>query len=161
MPKGKKMIKKYLFLAIIALNIFLPYQLGAVELSTGSSIYVPIYRSFYQIYGSTRDAYSLTNTVCLHNTDPKQTIKVLCIDYHDSAGKLTKKFLDEPTTIKPWNSKEITIQPSTEIEDFGANLIIRWKADQPANSLIVEVLMTGQVLNRGVSFNTRGVEIKE
>jgi hypothetical protein len=155
------MIKSFLFLLVISFNILLPYQLAAVELTTGAAIYVPIYRSFYQIYGSTRDTYSLTNTVCLHNTDPKQAISVLSIDYHDSAGKLTKKFLDEPITIKPWNSKEITIQPSTEIEDFGANLIIRWKADQPANSPIVEVLMTGHVLNRGVSFNIRGVAIKE
>ena len=155
------MIKSILFLLIISLNIFLPYQLAAVELKTGHAIYVPIYRCFYQIYGSTRDAYSLTSTVCIHNTDPKQAIKVLCIDYYDSSGKLGKKFLDEPITIKPWNSKEITIQPSMEQEDFGANLIIRWKSDQPANSPLVEVLMTGQVLNRGVSFTTRGVEVKE
>ena len=155
------MIKSILFLLIISLNIFLPYQLAAVELKTGYAIYVPIYRCFYQIYGSTRDAYSLTSTACIHNTDPKQAIKVLCIDYYDSSGKLGKKFLDEPITIKPWNSKEITIQPSMEQEDFGANLIIRWKSDQPANSPLVEVLMTGQVLNRGVSFTTRGVEVKE
>ncbi|MGO9580678.1 MAG: DUF3124 domain-containing protein, partial [Desulfobaccales bacterium] len=76
------MIKKLLFLSIISLNIFLPYQLGAVELTTGGTIYVPIYRSFYQIYGSTRDAYSLTSTACIHNTDPKQAIKVLSIDYY-------------------------------------------------------------------------------
>ena len=155
------MIKNLLFLLIFSLNIFLPYQLAAVELTTGTAIYVPIYRSFYQIYGSTRDTYSLTSTACLHNTDPKQAIKVLCIDYYDSSGKLVKKYLDAPITIKPWNSKEITIQPSTEQEDFGANLIIRWKSDHPANSPLVEVLMTGQVLNRGVSFTTRGVEVKE
>ena len=155
------MIKSILFLLILSLNIFLPYQLAAVELTTGYAIYVPIYRCFYQIYGSTRDAYSLTSTACIHNTDPKQAIKVLSIDYYNSSGKLVKKFLDEPITIKPWNSKEITIQPSTEQEDFGGNLIIRWKSDQPANSPVVEVLMTGQILNRGVSFTTRGVEVKE
>ena len=156
-----KKILFFIFLAIVPLNIFLPCQLAAVELSTGSVIYVPIYRSFYQIYGSSRDAYNLTSTACLHNTDPKQAIKVLCIDYYDSSGKLVKKFIDEPLTIKPWNSKEITIQPRTEPEDFGGNLIVRWKSDQPANPPIVEVLMTGQFLNRGVSFMTRGVEVKE
>jgi hypothetical protein len=161
MPIGDEMLKYILFLLIISLNIFLPYQLAAVELTTGYAIYVPIYRAFYQIHGSTRDAYSLTSTACLHNTDPKQAINVLCIDYYDSSGKLIKKFINEPITIKPWNSKEITLQPSREPEDFGANLIIRWKSDQPANPPVVEVLMTGQVLNRGVSFTTRGVEIKE
>jgi hypothetical protein len=157
-------MKKFLFfilLALAPLNIFLPGLLAAAELSTGSAIYVPIYRSFYQIYGSSRDAYNLTSTACLHNIDPKQTIMVLGIDYYDSSGKLVKKFIDEPLTIKPWNSKELTIQPRTEPEDFGANLIVRWKSDQPANPPVVEVLMTGQFLNRGVSFMTRGVEIKE
>jgi hypothetical protein len=155
------MVKSILFLLVISFNIFLPYQLTAGELATDHTIYVPIYKSFYQIYGSTRDAYSLTSTVCIHNTDPKQAIRILCVDYYDSSGKLGKKYLDESLTIKPWNSKEITIQPSTEQEDFGANLIIRSKSDQPVNSPLVEVLMTGQVLNRGVSFTTRGVEIKE
>ena len=163
MPEGDKM-KKFLFfsfLALVSLLIFLPCQLAAVELSTGSLIYVPIYRSFYQIYGTSRDSYNLTSTTCIHNTDPKQTIKILSINYYDATGKLVKKFIDEPLMIKPWNSKELTIQPKTEPEEFGGNLIIRWKSDQPANAPIVEVLMTGQFLNRGVSFMTRGVEIKE
>jgi hypothetical protein len=162
-PKGDS-VKKFLFfmlLSLISLNIFFPGKPGAAEPSGGYAIYVPIYRSFYQIYGSTRDAYSLTSTVCLHNPDPKHAITVLGIDYFDSLGKLLNKFLDQPLTIKPWNSKEITIPPSTKSEDFGGNLIVRWKSDQPANPLIVEVLMTGQVLNRGVSFLTRGVEVKE
>lgn len=151
----------FIFSALILLNVVLPGQLAAVELSTGSAIYVPIYRSFYQIYGSSRDAYNLTSTACLHNTDPKQTIQVLAIDYYDSSGKLVKKFIDAPLKMKPLNSKEITLQPRTEPEDFGGNLLIRWKSDQPANHPIAEVLMTGQFLNRGVSFMTRGVEIKE
>jgi hypothetical protein len=157
-------MKRIIFLllwSLITLNILLPGQLAAVELSTGYTIYVPIYRSFYQIYGSSRDAYSLTSTACLHNTDPKQAITVLCVDYYDSSGKLLKKFIDAPLTIKPWNSREITIESSTKADDFGANLIIRWKAGQPANPPVVEVLMTGQFLNRGVSFMTRGVEVKE
>ena len=53
------------------------------------------------------------------------------------------------------------MQYSTQPEDFGANLIVRWKSDQPVNPPLVEVLMVGQVLNRGVSFLTRGYEIRE
>jgi hypothetical protein len=160
-PQGDNIVKKLLFLFIISVTILLPYQLGAVQLTTGGTIYVPIYRSFYQIYGSNRDSYSLTSTVCVHNTDPKQAVTILCIDYYDSSGKSGKKFLDNPIAIQPWNSKELSIPPSQEPEDFGDNLIVRWKSEKPANSPIVEVLMTGQFLNRGVSFSSRGVEIKE
>jgi hypothetical protein len=97
----------------------------------------------------------------LHNTDPKQVIVVYAVDHYDSSGKLLKKFLFEPITIKPWSSKEINILPPKELEEFGANLIVRWKADQPANPPLVEVMMVGQVMNRGVSLLTQGQEIKE
>lgn len=148
-------------MSLILINVIVPFQSLAGELSMAGIIYVPVYKSFYQSYGSTRDAYGLTSTVCLHNTDPKRVIVVLTIEHYNSNGKLLNKLIDEPTTIKPWSSREITLQYSTQPEDFGANLIVRWKSDQPANPPLVEVLMVGQVLNRGVSFLTRGYEIKE
>ncbi len=156
-------MRKILSLVVLtaALNFILPSGSTAAELSNGGTIYVPIYLSFYYSYGSSKDAYGLTSTACLHNTDPKNTIIVSTIDYYDSSGKLIKKLLFEPVKIGPWSSKEISLLPETHPEDFGANLIVRWKADQPANPPLVEVMMVGQVLNRGVSFLTRGHEIKE
>ena len=156
-----KKILPFVVMLIASLNFFCPCKSAAVELSAGSTIYVPIYRVFYHSYGSSRDAYGLTSTVCLHNTDPKKSIVVYAIEQYDSNGKLIKKLLFEPITIKPWSSKEISILPAAQPEDFGANLIVRWKSDQPANPLLAEVLMVGQVLNRGVSFLTQGQEIKE
>jgi hypothetical protein len=157
----KRMLLIFVPLLIIV-NFITPLKsAAAAELSKANTIYVPVYKSFYQSYGSTRDAYGLTSTACLHNTDPKNAITVYTIEYYSSNGKLINKLIDEPITIKPWTSREITLQSSKDPEDFGANLIVRWKSDQPVNPLIVEVLMVGQVLNRGVSFLTRGYEIKE
>ncbi len=153
-------ILSFVVMLIASLNFTFPSDSGAVELLTGGTIYVPIYRTFYHSYGSSKDAYGLTSTAYFHNTDPKQAIVIYAIEHYDSNGKLIKKLLFEPITIKPWGSKDISILP-TGSEDFGANLIVRWKSDQPANPLLVEVLMVGQVLNRGVSFLTQGQEIKE
>jgi hypothetical protein len=135
-------------------------KLPAAELSTGGTIYVPIYRTFYHGYSSSKDAYGLTVTACLRNTDPKQAVAISAIDHHESNGKLVKKFVVEPITLKPWSSTEVSIL-SGGTEDYGANLIVRWKSDQPANPPLVEVMMMGHVLNRGVSFLTQGIEIKE
>jgi hypothetical protein len=156
-----KKFLSFVVMLIVTLIFIFPCKSAAVELSTGGTILVPIYMSFYHSYGSSREAYGLTSTACLHNTDPKHSIVVYAIDYYDSNGKLPKKLLFEPIKIKPWSSKEISILPAAQPEDFGANLIVRWKSDQPANSPLVEVLMVGQVLNRGVSFLTQGREIKE
>ncbi len=83
-----------------SLNGIFPADSLAVELSTGGTIYVPIYRSFYHGYGSSKDAYGLTSTACLHNTDLKRTIIVYAIDHYDSNGKLAKNLLFEPITYQ-------------------------------------------------------------
>ena len=104
-----KKILLFVVMLITSLNFIYPCESAAVELLTGGTFYVPIYRSFYHGYGSSKDAYGLTCTTCLHNTDPKQAIVVSAIDHYDSNGKLVKKLLFEPITIKPWSSKEISI----------------------------------------------------
>ena len=162
---GEMKMRRSLFIIFISLLLLLCYmasftRLAAAELTTGGKIFIPVYRGFYQFYGSSRDSYALTSTAFLYNVDAKQNIKVISIDFYDSSGKLLKNLLDAPLLIKPHNNKEITIEPRREQEECGASLIVRWKSDQPANSPTVEVLMVGQVLNRGVSFLTRGREVK-
>lgn len=152
---------RYLALVLALVSLTSPGSAAAVQLSAGGTLYVPIYRNFYQMYGSSKDTYGLTSTASLHNTDPKHTITVQAVEHYDSNGKLLKSLLFEPIAIKPWCTKEITLPPSVQAEDFGSNLIVRWKADQPVNRPLVEVLMVGFMLNRGVSFLTRGQEIKE
>jgi hypothetical protein len=157
-------MKRMLFILIMSLiliNVIFPSKSLAKDLSTANTIYVPVYKSFYQIFGSTRDTFSLTCTVYLHNTDPKLSIVINTVEYYDENGKLINKLIEDPITIKPWSTREITLPVTKEPEESGANLIVRWKADQLVNHPLVEVLMVGQVFNRGVSFLTRGYEIKE
>ena len=157
-------MKRMLFILVMSLilgSAIAPFTSSATELPKANTIYVPIYKSFYHFYGSSRDTFSLTSTVYLHNTDQKIPIVINTIEYSDQNGKLINKLIDEPMTIKPWTIREITLQVGTQLEDSGSHLIIRWKADQTVNHPLVEVLMVGQAFNRGVSFLTRGYEIKE
>ena len=107
------MKKMLIFMVVLlsSLNFIYPCKSAAVELSTGGTIYVPIYRTFYQSYGSSRDAYGLTSTVSLHNTDPKNAIVVYAIEEYDANGKLVKKLLLAPITINPWSSKRSPSYP--------------------------------------------------
>ena len=151
-----------IFIFLFPLTLSYSSEIAAAELSTGSTIFVPVYRGFYQIYGTSRDSYALTSTCFLFNIDTKQTVQILSIDFHDSSGKLLKKLIESPLLVKPRHSTEITMQPRTDPEeDCASYLIVRWKSSQSANTPIVEVLMVGQVMNRGISFSTRGCEVKE
>ena len=151
-----------IFIFLFSLTLSYSSEIAAAELSTGSTIFVPVYRGFYQIYGTARDSYALTGTCFLFNIDSKQTVEILSIDFHNSSGKLLKKLIEPPLLVKPRHSTEITMQPRTQLEeDCASYLIVRWKSSQPANTPIVEVLMVGQVMNRGISFSTRGYEVKE
>ena len=151
-----------IFIFLVALNLSYSSKLAAQELSTGSTIFVPAYRGFYQVYGTSRDSYALTSTFFLFNIDPMQTIEILFIDFYDSSGKLLKHLIDAPLLVKPRHSTEITMQPRTQPEEGCASyLTIRWKSNQPTDTPIAEVLMVGQVMNRGVSFSTRGCVVKE
>jgi hypothetical protein len=151
-----------IFIFLFSLNLSYSSKLAAAELSTGSTIFVPVYRGFYQIYGTTRDSYALTSTLFLFNIDSKQSVEILSINFYDSGGKLFKHLIEAPLLVKPRQSTEITIQPRTQPEEDCANyLTIRWKSNHPAHSPIAEVLMVGQVMNRGISFTSRGYEVKE
>ena len=152
-------MKRLLFTITIflcSLNVLFASQLVAANLSTGSTIFVPAHRGFYQFHGSTRDSYPLTSTVHLYNIDPKQTIELISIDFFDPSGNLLKNLILGPLLIKPLNSTEITLEPRMKPEDCGGHIIVRWKSDKPANTPVVEVLMVGHVFNRVVSFLTRG-----
>jgi hypothetical protein len=151
-----------IFIFLFSFTLSYSSKIAAAELSTGSTIFVPVYRGFYQIYGTTRDSYALTSTLFLFNIDSKQGVEILSIDFYDSSSKLLKKLIEQPLLVKPRHSTEITLQPRNQPEeDCASYLTIRWKSAKPANTPAAEVLMVGQVMNRGVSFTARGYEIKE
>jgi hypothetical protein len=152
----------FIFMFLLSVNLLCSSQLAAAELSTGNTIFAPVYRGFYQIYGTSRDSYALTSTLFLFNIDSKQNVEIISIDYFDSSGKLIKKLIEAPLLLKPRHGTEITMQPRTQPdEDCASHLMIHWKSKQPVNTPLVEVLMVGHVMNRGVSFSTRGCEVKE
>jgi hypothetical protein len=74
---------------------------------------------------------------------------------------LVKNHIAAPILFKPLSSKELVLKISEPTKSSGVNFIVRWKAEEPVNLPLVEVLMVGFMQNRGISFLTQGRDIKD
>lgn len=125
-----------------------------IEKSTGQTIYVPVYSHIY--IGDKEFPFYLTATLSIRNTDPKHSMTILEVNYHDSNGKLIKKYLDEPKVLNPLASTRYVIQESDKSGGSGASFIVKWKSDPPICFPIIESVMIGTRAQQGISFTSRG-----
>jgi len=148
-------------IAILTLSLFLmtglTHSARAAELSNGQTVYVPIYSHVYS--GDRERPYLLTATLSLRNIDPDQAITILAVDYHDSEGKLLKKYLDEPLKLSPLASERVVVAESDRKGGSGAKFIVQWKADRKVNVPVIEGVMIGTAMQQGISFVTQAREI--
>jgi hypothetical protein len=133
------------------------YADKTIMLSKGQTIYVPAYSHIYS--GNRERPFLLTVTVSIRNTDPKQSIKITTVDYHETQGNLLTKFMETPVTLKPLESIRYVIPEKDKDGGSGANFIVEWKSDKFVNPPIVESIMIGTRSGQGVSFISRGQAI--
>ena len=154
MKKSYQFAYLILFLSVFFLT---PLPLHAEEiigLSHGQTIYVSAYSHIYS--GDRESLFLLTVTLSIRNIDPKHSIKITTVDYYETQGKLLKKYLDKPVTLKPLESIRYVIPRSDKAGGSGANFIVEWKSDKSVNPPIVESVMIGTQSKQGVSFTSRG-----
>ncbi len=147
-------------LLILFSSVFLfplPLQAGQdTGLSKGQTIYVPVYSHIYS--GDRELSFLLTVTLSIRNVNPKDAIEVTLVDYHETQGKLVKKYLEKPIFLNPMESVRYII-PEKDKAGSGANFIVEWKADKSVNPPIVESIMIGTQSSQGISFTSRGKAI--
>ena len=131
---------------------------GAI-ISTGQTIYVPVYSHIYS--GDREHPFYLTATLSVRNTDPKHAITILSVDYYDSKGKLLKPYIENPVILKPLATNRYIIKESDKSGGSGANFIVKWKSDVKVNAPIVESIMIGTKTQQGISFISRGRVIQQ
>jgi len=142
---------------LLSICFFLPLPLHADEkiwLSDGQTIYVPAYSHIYS--GNREKPFLLTVTLSIRNIDPEHEIKITIVDYYETQGKLLKKYLDKPVALSPLESLRYVIAESDKSGGSGANFIVEWKSEKPANPPIVESVMIGTKTQQGISFISRG-----
>jgi len=151
---------KYLFILLIICSI-IPLSLSAadskIELSKGQNVYVPAYSHIYS--GSKERPFLLTVILSIRNIDPIHPIKIPMVDYYETQGKLLKKYIDKPLTLRPLESLRYVIPEKDKSGGSGANFIVEWHSDQPVNRPIIESIMIGAQSSQGISFTSRGQEI--
>ncbi|KHE90791.1 MAG: DUF3124 domain-containing protein [Candidatus Scalindua rubra] len=149
------------FLIFLCICFFSPVSLSASEkkseLSEGQYIYVPAYSYIYS--GEKERPFPLTVTLSIRNINPKHQIKIILVDYYETQGKLLKKYIDKPITLKPLESLRYVIPGKIKSGGSGANFIVEWQSDKFVNPPIIESIMIGTQMQQGISFTSRGREI--
>lgn len=128
-------------------------------LSTGQTLYVPAYSHVY--HGPKDQAYLLTTTLGIHNTNFGKSIVVEQVRYYDSRGMLVNRLLKEPRTVSAMETLEFIVPERDDSGGSGANFVVTWKSDDPVNPPLVEAVMIGSSSGLGISFTTRGVPLAQ
>jgi hypothetical protein len=132
-------------------------------LSSGQSIYLPVYSHVYHGELGKDGKYSQTlvsTHVSIRNTDPQVPIRLVSANYHDTQGRLVRTYVTAPVTIPPLGTHELIVARSDTAGGSGANFLIVWNAAALANPPIVEALHADIREARTLMFVTTGQPIK-
>lgn len=121
------------------------------------TVYIPIYSD---IYSNTRD-YSvlLTATLSIRSTSLTDTTYINSIEYYNSAGKLTKSYIDKTLVLAPMQTVDYVIDRDDTSGGTGANFLVSWGARKNTNPLFQAVMISTQG-QHGLSFVVNGISIK-
>ena len=126
-------------------------------LSKGQTLYLPIYS---HVWHGNRDKAGVplkslvSALVSIRNTDPTRAIRLASARYYDTRGKLLAEYVTAPKTIGPMGTYEMYVERKESAGGSGANFVISWQADAPANPPMVEALHADIQGHRTLSFIT-------
>ena len=135
----------------------------ALALTTGETLYLPIYSHLYHGEADPKSGPSslLTSThISIRNTDTKNAIRITSARYYDTHGKLLREFVPSAIDITPLGTHELFIPSNDKSGGSGANFIILWSASQAVSAPIVEALHADIRSSRSLMFVTTARQIK-
>jgi hypothetical protein len=123
----------------------------------GQVLYMPVYSNIPHLK---KQDYDLSAFLAIHNTDLTHRIKITKVDYFNTDGKLIKNFISSDYQIDPLATKIFPISKEDQ-SGAGANFLVEWISDQPANEPLIESVMKDLSGNKGISFLSQGRIIRE
>lgn len=114
------------------------------ELSTGQTLYLPIYSKIWfgdrVIEGKYPIDKLVSALVSIRNTSLKTPIRILSARYYDTNGKLLKEYLPKPALVNSMGTLELFVERKESEGGSGANFIIQWESATPTNPPLVEAV---------------------
>lgn len=131
-------------LAVLILTICITLPVAAGELTSGQTLYLPVYSHIWHGDRVVDGKYPLKNTVSalisIRNTSLKTPIKISSARYYSTQGKLIKEFLPKPAAVGAMGTLELFVERKESEGGSGANFIIEWDAATPTNAPLVEAV---------------------
>ncbi len=147
------------FLLLVVLSAGAASGENAIPLSTGETIYVPVYTHYFS--SAKRITQSLGATVLIRNTDLHSPIKILSVGLYNSSGKKTEDLISKPFSLAALASREIVLREMSIGEGLGASVIVKWVSEKEVNRPRMEAMMIGTRSQYGISFIGEGWPIQE
>ena len=135
---------------------------SAPALTKGQTLYLPVYSHI--LHGDVDKAGNPERTlvsalVSIRNADVHKPIRIVSATYYDTDGNKLREYVTAPRTIKPMGTYEIYIPRSDTAGGSGANFVVTWQADAPANPPIVQALHLNLPAGRSIAFITTATPI--
>lgn len=160
----RKICVKLSLAALVGLLLFSVLEskaraLSEVPLSQGQVVYVPVYSNVFT--APKKIPFQLSATLSIRNTDLKNSISVILVDYFDTKGTLIRKYYEKGQILGPLESTYIYIPEGDDKGGVGANFIVKWAAEKNVNIPIIECVMIGTKSGQGISFVSGGQVLQE
>ncbi|MGD9899783.1 MAG: DUF3124 domain-containing protein [Calditrichaceae bacterium] len=141
-----------------------PYQYSYLienepDIFYGEIIYLPIYSEIF--YKDQKSTIQLSATLSIHNTDLRYPVTLKKVYYHDTKGRLIRKYIDTNRVLLPLETLNIIIEDKDKTGGTGANFIVEWNTENEVSSPIVEALMITTKMGQGISFTSTGKVVKK
>lgn len=127
-------------------------------LVSGQTLYLPVYSHVWHgdVDSKGQPQQTLVSAlVSIRNTDPNRSLRVTAAVYYDTHGRKLRDYVARPVVVGPMATHEIYVPRSDSAGGSGANFVIVWQAEAPANAPVVEALHLNLPSGRSISFITQ------
>ncbi len=122
------------------------------------TVYVPAYSHIY--HQNDDREIDLTTTLSIRNTDPERPITVTGVRYHDSGGRLVRRYGEGGFVLAPLASRSFVVAERDRTGGVGANFLVDWQAGAVVSAPVVEAVMISTASTQGISFVSRGTVVR-